>query len=133
MLVDALDRREPDFRRIAAFELRAQRGGDDLMAQAHAQYRLADADCRPCELAFRFESRIFVEVERAHRPAHDHHAGNLFEIRQIRLLFLRDVRDFVRHTQVVQAIQNAPRFLPRDMLKNQHFRLRHTTIVTSPT
>lgn len=44
VLVDAFNRREPDFRRIARFEFRAQRGGNDAMSEAHAQQRFADAD-----------------------------------------------------------------------------------------
>ena len=50
MLVDALDRREADFRSISRLQLRPQRGGDDLMSQAHAQHRLAHTDGSPREL-----------------------------------------------------------------------------------
>ena len=50
MLVDALDRRETDFRRLSRLQLRSQRGGDDLMSQAHAQHRLAHTDRSPREL-----------------------------------------------------------------------------------
>ena len=50
MLVNAFDRRKTDFRRLSRLELRAQRGGDDLMPQAHAQHRLANADRSPRKL-----------------------------------------------------------------------------------
>ena len=50
MLVNAFDRRKTDFRRLSRLELRPQRGGDNLMSQAHAQHRLAHTDCSPREL-----------------------------------------------------------------------------------
>ena len=50
MLVDAFNRRKTDFRSISRLQLRPQRGGDDLMSQAHAQHRLANADRSPREL-----------------------------------------------------------------------------------
>ena len=50
MLVDAFNRRKTDFRSISRLQLRPQRGGDDLMPQAHAQHRLANAARSPREL-----------------------------------------------------------------------------------
>ena len=50
MLVNAFDRRKTDFRRLSRLELCPQRGGDDLMPQAHAQHRLANADRSPRKL-----------------------------------------------------------------------------------
>ena len=50
MLVDAFNRRESDFRLAALLEFRAQRGGNDLMSEAHAQQRFADADGGAYEL-----------------------------------------------------------------------------------
>ena len=54
MLVDAFNRREADFRSISRLQLRPQRGGDDLMSQAHAQHRLANADRSPRKLGLGF-------------------------------------------------------------------------------
>ena len=131
VLVDAFNRRESDFRLAALLEFRAQRGGNDLMSEAHAQQRFADADGGAYEFGFRFETGILVGVERAHGAAHNHDAGDVTEIGKIGLFLFGDVHHFIRHAQVVETIQNAPRFLPRDVLKNQHMRLRHATIFTS--
>ncbi len=130
MAVDALDRRESDFRTVALLQFRAQRGGDDLMPEAHAEQRLADAHRGARQLRLDLQSGILVGVEGTHRPAHDHHAGDVFEFRQIRLLLLRYVHHLVRKAQIVQAVQNASRLLPRNVLQNQHLRLLHAPIVT---
>ena len=133
VLVNALDRREPDFRRLATAEFATQRGGDDLMAEAHAQHRLADADGRLDQFRLDLETGILVIIQRAHRTAHNHQSGDLREVRQIGLLFLGDVHHRGRHVQVVQVVQDAPRLLPRDVLHDKHLRLRHNSIVASPT
>ena len=104
MLVNAFDRRKTDFRSISRLELRSQRGGDDLMPQAHAQHRLAHTDRSPRELGLGLQSRILVVVERTHRPAHDHHAGNLAKIRQIRFLLLGDIDDLILQAQIIQTV-----------------------------
>ena len=97
MLVDAFNRRESDFRLAALLEFRAQRGGNDLMSEAHAQQRFADADGGAYEFGFRFETGILVGVERAHGAAHNHDAGDVTEIGKIGLFLFGDVHHFIRH------------------------------------
>ena len=61
----------------------------------------------PCELAFRFESRIFVEVERAHRPPSFWYAQRLEEIFELEPgkngVFTHEVSDLTRPTSRVET------------------------------
>ena len=92
------------------------------MPQADAQHRLAHADRGLGQLGLRLQPRVLVVVGGPHRPAHDHHAGQLVEIRHIRFLLPGHVERERLQTQILKIRQNPPRFLPRDVLQNKHLR-----------
>jgi hypothetical protein len=77
-----LDREHADLRLGAGVHARAERGGEQLRAEAHAPHRHVALDGLAEEALLAGKPRVAVVLVRAHRAAHHDDAGEVAPVRQ---------------------------------------------------